>query len=118
MKTHLRRYPLFWFFSLAFLFSCLAVIPRILNPALPVEPFLILGGFAGPTLSSLIVILATEGRIGLKPFFKRYVQWRAGIFWWLLDSRLNDRLGSRSADRLYQGKPVLHAYPAIADLFR
>ena len=50
---------------------------------MPLEPFQILGALVGPTLSAVIVIAVLEGRKGLGAFFKRYIQWRAGIFWWL-----------------------------------
>jgi len=83
MKSFIRNHPLVTFFVLAFLFSWIAVLPRILNPTLPLEPFLIIGALAGPTLSALIVIAVLEGRKGLGLFFKRYFQWRVGIFWWL-----------------------------------
>jgi len=68
---------------MAFIFSWIAVLPRILNPALPLEPIQILGAFAGPTLSAIIVLSILEGRKGLGAFFKRYIQWRAGLWWWL-----------------------------------
>lgn len=83
MKSFIRNHPLVTFFVLAFLFSWIAVLPRILNPTLPLEPFQIFGALAGPTLSAVIVIAVLEGRKGLGSFFKRYIQWRAGIFWWL-----------------------------------
>ncbi len=51
MKNSIRRHPLIWFFGMAFLFSWIVVLPRILNPALPVEPFQILGGLACLPLS-------------------------------------------------------------------
>lgn len=84
MKNIIAKYPLISFFVMALLFSWIAVTPLILNPALPVEPFQILGAFAGPTLSAVIVIAVTEGRGGLGSFFKRYLQWRAGFVWWLI----------------------------------
>lgn len=84
MKNLITKYPLVSFFGMALLFSWIAVMPLILNPALPVEPFQILGALAGPTLSAVIVIAATEGRAGLGSFFRRYLQWRAGIAWWLI----------------------------------
>jgi membrane protease YdiL (CAAX protease family) len=80
----LARYPLISFFGMAFLFSWIAVSPLILNPALPIELFQILGAFAGPTLSAMILIAALEGKPGLGAFFKRYLQWRAGIGWWFV----------------------------------
>jgi membrane protease YdiL (CAAX protease family) len=84
MKTIIARHPLLSFFLMALLFSWIAVAPLILNQALPVEPFQILGAFAGPTLAAVIVLALIEGQIGLAIFFKRYLQWRAGIGWWLI----------------------------------
>ena len=84
MKNVISRYPLTSFFVMAILFSWLAVTPLLLNPELPLEPFQILGALAGPTLSAAIVIAVLEGRAGVGTFLKRYVQWRAGILWWLI----------------------------------
>lgn len=84
MKRTLSRYPLTAFFAMAFLFSWTSVLPLILNPELPVEPFQILGAFAGPTLSAIILTKLLEGRNGIRLFFKRYTQWRVGAVWWLL----------------------------------
>jgi membrane protease YdiL (CAAX protease family) len=84
MKNVISRYPLIAFFVMALLFSWIAVTPLILNQTLPVEPFQILGAFAGPTLSAVIIIAIVEGKAGLAAFFKRYIQWRAGIVWWLI----------------------------------
>lgn len=84
MRSVLARNPLVSFFLLAFLLSWIAVLPLLLSPGLPVEPFQALGAFAGPTLAAVIVLAASEGRASLRPFFARYVQWRAGIIWWLI----------------------------------
>jgi membrane protease YdiL (CAAX protease family) len=84
MKNAISKHPLLSFFAMAFLFSWIAVMPLLLNHALPVEPFQILGALAGPTLAAVIVIAVTAGKAGLGTFFKRYVQWRAGIIWWLI----------------------------------
>jgi len=83
MKNLISRFPLVSFFVMAFLFSWIAVSPLILNRALPIEPFQILGALAGPTLSAIIVTATLEGRNGLRNFFKRYIQWRARFVWWL-----------------------------------
>lgn len=72
------------FFIMTIVFSWISVIPRILNQGLPLEPFLILGAFLGPTLSAIIVIFLIEGKPGLVSFFKRYTLWRAGILWWAI----------------------------------
>lgn len=84
MKSIITRSPLVAFFLLSILLSWIGVAPLILNPDLPPEPFMILGALAGPTLSAVMVIAATEGRAGLGTFFKRYTQWRAGVLWWLI----------------------------------
>ena len=84
MKNTISKYPLIAFFIMAFLFSWIGVLPLLLNPALPVEPFQILGAFAGPTLSALIITAVLEGRKGIAVFFKRYIQWRVGLVWWLI----------------------------------
>ncbi len=84
MKTAVSRYPLVSFFVMAFLFSWVAVSPLLLDHTFPIEPFQILGALAGPTLSAVIVIAVAEGKAGLRTFFKRSIQWRAGIVWWLI----------------------------------
>jgi uncharacterized protein len=83
MKTIIAKFPLTAFFGMAFLFSWIAVTPLIINRDLPVEPFQILGALVGPTLSATIVTAILGGRQGLGAFFRRYVQWRAGLAWWL-----------------------------------
>jgi membrane protease YdiL (CAAX protease family) len=83
MKATLARYPLLAFFVLAFALSWVAVTPLLLNPALPVEPFQMLGALAGPTLAAVSVTASIDGRAGLRAFFRRYVQWRVGVGWWL-----------------------------------
>lgn len=83
MKDTISRFPLVSFFIMAFLFSWIAVSPVILNRTLPIEPFQILGALAGPTLSAVIVTAILDGRNGLGDFFKRYIQWRTGLGWWL-----------------------------------
>ena len=84
MKNTITKYPLISFFGMAILFSWIAVSPILFNHTLPIEPFQILGGFAGPTLSAVIVIAVSQGRAGLAAFFKAYIQWRMGIIWWLV----------------------------------
>jgi membrane protease YdiL (CAAX protease family) len=84
MKSAISNHPLLSFFLLAFILSWIVVLPLILNPSLAPEPFQALGALAGPTLAGLIVMAATEGRHAFRPFFARYVQWRAGIVWWLI----------------------------------
>lgn len=84
MKKLISKYPVSSFFVIAIVFSWIAVMPKVLNPALSPEPFMILGALAGPTLSAVIVTAVTEGKAGLGAFFRRWVQFRAGIVWWLI----------------------------------
>lgn len=84
VKSAISKHPLLSFFLLAFILSWIAVIPLMLNPSLSPEPFQIIGAFVGPTLSALVVMAVSEGRHTLRPFFARYIQWRAGILWWLI----------------------------------
>ena len=79
MKQMIAHHLLRAFIVMALLCSWIAVLPLILNPALLVEPFQMLGAFAGPTLAAIIVIAVTEGRARLAAFFHQYVQWRAGL---------------------------------------
>jgi membrane protease YdiL (CAAX protease family) len=83
MKNLISRFPLVSFFVMPFLFTWIAILPLILNPTLPVTVFQILGAFAGPTISAIIIIAILNGRTGLREFFKRYIQLHAGIGWWL-----------------------------------
>jgi len=84
MKHIISEHPLISYFTMAFLFSWIAVLPLLLDHTLPIEPFQIFGALAGPTLAAVIAIAVTDGKAGLGAFFKRYVQWRAGIVWWLI----------------------------------
>lgn len=84
MKNTISQYPLIAYFAMALLFSWIAVTPLLLNPKLPVELFQILGALAGPSLSAWIVIVVTSRGRGIREFLKRYIQWRAGIIWWLI----------------------------------
>jgi membrane protease YdiL (CAAX protease family) len=84
MRSLLTRRPIEAFFVLAFALSWLAVLPVLLNPGLPPEPFEMLGALMGPTLSAFVVLGATEGWSGLRLFLRRYIQWREGFLWWMV----------------------------------
>lgn len=92
LRRMLLSYGLLAYFVMAFAFAWLAVLPLLLGrsglfslPAeLPVEPFQIAGAFAGPTLAAFIVTAVQSGRAGVRQLLTRYVQWRAGIHWYLL----------------------------------
>lgn len=90
----LARHPLAWFFVLAYALSWLMELPVVLSEtgtgALPYTlpplalTFLIAGAtFVGPTGAAFIMTGVTEGRPGVRRLLRRYVQWRAGLRWYL-----------------------------------
>lgn len=83
-------HPVTSYFVLAFVGAWLCLLPIVLSTdGLGLVPFqtpfplfvalYLLASFAGPTLAAVLVTLALEGRAGLGPFFRRYVQWRVGV---------------------------------------
>lgn len=92
LRRMILSHGLLAYFVMAFAFAWLAVLPLLLArngllglPAnLPVEPFQIAGAFAGPTLAAFIVTAVQSGRSGVRRLLGRYVQWRAGMQWYLL----------------------------------
>src|SRR3954451_14109212 len=96
LKAFVTRHQLVTYFTLAFAFSWLPVLPLTLsrNAGIGVLPYelpdivmtimLVLTIFMGPTLAALIVTGMTEGRTGVKRFLKRFVQWRVGWPWYLV----------------------------------
>jgi membrane protease YdiL (CAAX protease family) len=91
----IARRPLLAYFGIAFASPWLLLsVPVLARNGLGVLPFLvpdiavlllfIAGTFAGPTLGAILVTAATGGRPGLRQFFRRYVQVRVGLRWYLL----------------------------------
>jgi len=86
----LARYPLPLFFTMAYVFTWLAVSPMILSRAglirldLPVELVQIVGALAGPALAGVIVTAGTEGRAGVGRLLRRVIQWKVGVVWYLV----------------------------------
>ncbi|MFH8519942.1 CPBP family intramembrane glutamic endopeptidase [Streptomyces gelaticus] len=96
MRGSLRRRPLTWFFSLAYLLSWLAWTPYILSGSgvgaldfsypggaagqlLGVLP----GAYLGPLLSAFLVTHASEGRAGLRGWLRRMAKWRVSWRWYV-----------------------------------
>lgn len=96
LKRLISDHPLTAYFILAFVLSWLPLVPLTLsqNAGVGVLPYdlpnllmyvlLALTTFSGPTLAAIVVTGITEGRHGLKPFFKRFIQWRVGFGWYLV----------------------------------
>jgi membrane protease YdiL (CAAX protease family) len=89
-------HPLTAYFILAFILSWIPILPLTLsrNAGIGLLPYdlpdilmymlLALTTFSGPTLAALIVIGVTEGRAGVKQFFKRFIHWRVGLAWYVV----------------------------------
>ena len=95
IKRLLASHPLLAYFGIAFAGTwSMLLVPVLAQNGLGVLPFLvpdiavlllfITGTLAGPTLGALLVTAATGGRPGLRHFFRRYVQVRVGLRWYLL----------------------------------
>jgi CAAX protease family protein len=84
----LHRYPLVFYFLLAFGFSWayeLTVYRVLLTPGFSLRGLLLDLGFTlGPTLAAFLMTAVTQGRAGIRQLLSRYVLWRVGIPWYLL----------------------------------
>jgi uncharacterized protein len=85
------RHPLLAYFLVTFAGSWALTIPLALSSGLNLFPlpdlvFILLfiaSIYAGPFLSALVVTRVTEGKAGVHRLFKRCVQWRVGVGWYL-----------------------------------
>lgn len=95
MARLLKRHPLASFFALAFLGSWVIWSPWWLSQNgiglfavelsfTEVAGINQLGLFAGPFAAALIVVRVTEGKAGIKQFWRRFLQWRVRSWWWVL----------------------------------
>ena len=95
LKQLMTRHPLIAFFFIAFGGTWLLLLPIVLGkygigifpytlPDVAIIVFFILATFAGPTLSAFIMTARTSGKEGVRNLLRRYVQWRAGIHWYLI----------------------------------
>jgi CAAX protease family protein len=96
LKRLIRAHPLVAYFVLAFACMWIPVLPLTFsrNAGIGLLPYelpdvlmyvlLALTTFSGPTLAAIIVIGVTEGRQSVKQFFKRLIQWRVDLAWYLV----------------------------------
>ena len=96
LKRRIADHPLTAYFILAFILSWIPILPLTLSrnagigllpydlPDIVMYMLLALTMFSGPTLAAIVVIGVTEGRQSLKQFFKRFIQWRVGVGWYLV----------------------------------
>jgi membrane protease YdiL (CAAX protease family) len=92
-KGALVRYPLIFYFIIAYVGSWLVVLPYLRSPGgaglLPFNwpiPFPVsaaLAPFAGPCLAAFIMTGVTQGSAGIRRLLRRIVLWRVGVWWYL-----------------------------------
>jgi CAAX protease family protein len=92
-KGVLARYPLIFYFIIAYVGSWLVVLPYLRSPGgaglLPFNwpiPFPVsaaLAPFAGPCLAAFIMTGVTQGSAGIRRLLRRIVLWRVGVWWYL-----------------------------------
>ncbi len=110
LAASITRHPLVAYFTLAFAGTWILFVPILLSGrglgliSIPDAAGLILfvvSTYAGPFLAALIVTRILDGSIGLHAWFRRMVQWRAGIRWYLL---------------VLLGYPIVFGLPALLQL--
>ncbi len=93
IRAFVSKYRLLCFYLIAFAFSwggVLAVIGglgHIPGTAAETEALIgpvMLGWFAGPSVSSIVVTALAEGRAGLRGLGSRLTKWRVGIHWYAI----------------------------------
>lgn len=92
-KAFAKRHPLVAYFTMAYAFTWILVIPIMLSQMglglinLP-EPllfiFLLASTYSGPLPAALIMTTLIDGREGRRQLVRRMFQWRVGLGWYLL----------------------------------
>jgi membrane protease YdiL (CAAX protease family) len=63
--------------------SSLGLFPYTV-PFIAVALLFLIGAFTGPTLAAFMMTGLVSGRSGIRQLLRRYIQWRAGLQWYLL----------------------------------
>jgi membrane protease YdiL (CAAX protease family) len=86
----MRKYPVTWFYILAFGISWLGMISIVLASR-GIAPFyrpyfLFLSIFyaIGPALAAMIVTQVADGRAGIRELLKGLIRWRVGLVWYVV----------------------------------
>jgi len=92
-KSLLARYPLVFYFIIAYAFAWLAEMPLVLSAdgagllsyhsPLGLYTSIMIATFVGPFLSAFIMTSITEGKLGIGRLLRRLVLWRVGFRWYL-----------------------------------
>jgi membrane protease YdiL (CAAX protease family) len=85
--SFVKRYPLVFYFALAFLFTWANWLPRAAADRglfdIQVPGFVALIAGYGPALAAVLVAGLTQGRDGLRQLFAGLARWRVGLRWYL-----------------------------------
>jgi len=95
LKRLVVRHPFIAYFSIAYGCTWLLMLPLLLSNdgfgLWPFTPPMVMDGIlglvatlAGPSLAAILVTAALEGKTGLRQFFRRYRQWRANIWAYMI----------------------------------
>ena len=82
LSNWLRKNTISAFFILTFVFAWSIWLP--LGLLMPENYYLSLPGAWAPTISAIILIGLSEGRIGIKKFLRKILHWRVGFRWYLV----------------------------------
>jgi CAAX protease family protein len=92
-KGLFARYPLTFYFLIAYAFSWLVWVPLALSQdgagllsfrsPIGVSASIVFASFAGPSLAAFIMTGITEGTEGIGRLLRRIVLWRVGLGWYL-----------------------------------
>ncbi len=83
----MKKYPVLWFYILAFAISWLGWLPMVMASqgitpfAHPLFQFLLILPAIGPTLAAVLVTAASDGKVSVNLLFKPLLQWRVGAIW-------------------------------------
>jgi membrane protease YdiL (CAAX protease family) len=82
LTSWLKKNPVPAFFVLTFAIAWSIWLP--LGFLVPENPYLSLPGAWAPTISALILIGLTDGKVGVRNFLTRLLHWRVGLGWYLI----------------------------------
>ncbi len=92
----LTKNPIVYFFLLSFLISWILWVPLLYghfkfgwtnwegNPWTNYKTLLGILGSLGPAISAIIMTYLIDGNNGVKVLFKKVIQWRENILWWII----------------------------------
>lgn len=85
--SYVKRYPLIFCFTLAFLFTWSNWLPQAMTDhgllEIQVPGFITLIAGYGPALAAILVAGLVQGRVGLRRLLAGLVRWRVGLRWYL-----------------------------------